>query len=73
MARRLNNTPDRLCSLSFEATCQLVERFRDPMRWRVGALEVVSGYLDGDDETERATIVIDPATGSSYVSEWVAA
>jgi hypothetical protein len=71
------NTPARGGpSLSFQQTVDLVERMHAHLvRQRVGALEIVSGYIDGDDgdTTERVTLVIDPATGASFVSEWRAA
>lgn len=61
-------------NLSFESTCAVIERMDNPVRQRVGALEIISGLVDGDDDrTERVVLCVDPATGASYVSQWVQA
>jgi hypothetical protein len=61
-------------SLSFEATCNVIERMHASLvRQRVGALEIVNGFVDGDDTVERVVLVIDPASGASFISQWVRA
>jgi hypothetical protein len=72
----INPTPARVPApqafLRFQATVDLVGRMHDNrVRQQVGALEIVSGLVDEDDVTSRVTIVIDPATGASYVASWV--
>ena len=61
-------------SLSFEATFNVIERMHaNFVRQRVGALEIVSGFVDGDDAAESVALVIYPASGASFISQWVRA
>jgi hypothetical protein len=61
-------------SLSFEATLNIIERmYANLIRQRVGTLEIVSEFVDGDDTAKHAVLAIDPASDTSLISQWVRA